>query len=87
MKEQKNDTGLIFKNDKRTSENHPHGTGKAKINGVEYWVSSWTKQGAKGPFQSLAFTPMDKSVSRPAAPQSAAIAPPSSNADDSNPFV
>jgi len=25
------------------------------IDGVEYWVSAWTKDGAKGKWQSLAF--------------------------------
>lgn len=54
--EQKNNTGVIFKNDRREKDSHPNGKGTALIDGVEYWVSSWTKDGAKGKFQSLSFT-------------------------------
>ena len=53
--EQRELTGSLFKNDKRESDNHPHATGSALIDGVEYWVSAWTKEGAKGKWQSLAF--------------------------------
>lgn len=53
--EQRENTGSLFKNDKRESDNHPHATGSALIDGVEYWVSAWTKEGAKGKWQSLAF--------------------------------
>lgn len=49
--EQKDNSGTLFKNDKREKETHPHAKGTA----VEYWVSAWTKEGAKGRFQSLSF--------------------------------
>jgi hypothetical protein len=52
--------GSLFKNDKREKDTHPHATGTALIDGVEYWVSAWTKEGAKGKFQSLAFKPKDE---------------------------
>jgi hypothetical protein len=52
--------GSLFKNDKREKDTHPHATGTALIGGVEYWVSAWTKEGAKGKFQSLAFKPKDE---------------------------
>lgn len=55
--EQKDNSGTLFKNDKREKDTHPHATGTALIDGVEYWVSAWTKDGAKGKFQSLAFKP------------------------------
>jgi hypothetical protein len=55
--EQKDNSGTLFKNDKREKDTHPHATGTAMIDGVEYWVSAWTKEGAKGKFQSLAFQP------------------------------
>lgn len=59
--EQKNNSGALFKNDNRTSDNHPHAKGKCLIDGVEYWVSAWTKEGSKGRFQSLSFQPVQKS--------------------------
>lgn len=53
--EVKDNTGTLFKNDRRETDNHPHAKGTALIDGVEYWVSAWTKEGAKGKFQSLSF--------------------------------
>lgn len=55
--EQKDNSGTLFKNDRREKDSHPHATGTALIGGVEYWVSAWTKDGAKGRFQSLSFKP------------------------------
>ena len=53
--EQKDNSGTLFKNDRREKDSQPHATGTALIDGVEYWVSAWTKEGLKGRFQSLAF--------------------------------
>lgn len=58
--EQKDMSGTLFKNEKREKETHPHATGSAMIDGVEYWVSAWTKEGQKGRFQSLAFKRKDQ---------------------------
>ena len=57
--ELKDNSGSIFKNEKREKDTHPHGTGKCLIGGVEYWVSAWTKEGNKGRFQSLSFKPVE----------------------------
>lgn len=62
--EQKDFTGALFKNEKREKDTHPHATGAAMIDGVEYWVSAWTKEGKNGKYQSLAFKPKDKQASR-----------------------
>ena len=62
--EQKDFTGALFKNDKREKDSHPDATGSALIDGVEYWVSAWTKDGKNGKYQSLAFKPKDKQASR-----------------------
>jgi hypothetical protein len=53
----RSETGSLFKNDKRTTEDHPNARGSALVNGVHYWVSAWTKRTQSGdPWQSLAFT-------------------------------
>lgn len=53
--EQRDNSGTLFKNDRRESDKHPHAKGSALIDGVEYWVSAWTKESQKGKFQSLSF--------------------------------
>jgi hypothetical protein len=58
--EQKDFTGALFKNEKREKDTHPHATGSALIDGVEYWVSAWTKDGKSGKYQSLSFKKKDK---------------------------
>ena len=56
---QKDNTGTLFRNDRKENDNHPNAKGTALIDGVEYEVAAWTKQGNKGPFQSLSFKRKD----------------------------
>lgn len=54
--EQKDNSGSLFKNDRREKETHPNAKGSAMIDGVEYWVSAWTKEARDGSkYQSLSF--------------------------------
>lgn len=72
-------SGSLFKNEKKTEEKHPQMQGSCLIDGVEYYISAWTKDGAKGRWQSLAFKRKDaKPDSKPA--------PASVDDDDSIPF-
>lgn len=59
----KDNTGTLFRNDKREKDSHPNAKGTAIIDGVEYWLSAWTKSGAKGNFQSLSFQRKDQQQS------------------------
>ncbi len=36
-------SGALFKNDRKETANHPDYTGSITIEGVEYWLSSWIK--------------------------------------------
>ncbi len=58
--EQRDNSGTLWKNDRRENDKHPNAKGTALIDGVEYWVSAWTKEGQKGKFQSLSFERKDK---------------------------
>lgn len=59
--EQKDNSGSLFKNDRKTDAAQPNAKGTAKINGVIFYVSAWTKKDKNGnPWQSLSFTPKDK---------------------------
>ena len=64
--EPKDNSGSIFANDKKESENHPDGKGSCMIDGVEYWVSTWNKKTQEGkPWRSLAFTRKEAKQAKP----------------------
>ena len=56
----KENTGSIFKNDKRETDTQPHGKGSALIDGVEYWVNAWTNVKDDNRYQSLKFSRKDE---------------------------
>jgi uncharacterized protein (DUF736 family) len=45
--EQKQNSGAIFKNDKKTAENQPDYRGKINVDGREWEISLWVKEGQK----------------------------------------
>lgn len=62
----KDNSGSIFKNDRKEKDTHPDGKGSCVIDGVEYWVSSWNKTSAKGvQFRSLSFQRKEQPASVP----------------------
>jgi type II secretory pathway component PulJ len=66
---QKDNSGSLFKNDKREKDTHPNATGTCMIDGREYWVSAWTKTRDNGEkWQSLAFKPKEAKAAAQAKP-------------------
>ena len=64
-------SGVLFKNDKGDNEKRPDYKGSAEIEGVQYWVSAWVRDGAKGKFMSMKYERKDKQAApapKPAAP-------------------
>jgi hypothetical protein len=55
MSEKRENSGTLGKNERKEKETHPSHTGSATIAGVDYWVSAWVKEGARGKFFSLSF--------------------------------
>lgn len=74
-------SGALFKNDKQGNATWADYKGSITINGTEYWLSAWIKEGKEGKFMSLAVKP--KGAQTPAAKTS-----PTRRAvdDDSIPF-
>ena len=73
MAEERNNSGLLAKNERKTQDNHPGYTGRCVIDGKPYWISAWLKDGQRGKFFSLAFKPREplapKEAPSPAAEQ------------------
>jgi hypothetical protein len=64
------DRGALFKNDRKEKESHPDYKGSINVGGVEFWLSAWIKEGAKGKFMSLSVQAKDaqtKPAAKPAA--------------------
>ena len=56
--EHKEGSGTLFRNKHHEEgDRKPNATGEALIGGVLYEVAAWTKEGAKGKWQSLSFKP------------------------------
>lgn len=54
--EPKDNTGSLFKNDRREKDTHAHARGSAMIDGVEYYLDAWTNEDRNGnKYQSIKF--------------------------------
>ena len=51
--------GVLFKNDKKESDKHPDYKGNINVDGCEFWLSAWIKEGKSGKFMSLSVTPKE----------------------------
>lgn len=81
--------GVLFKNDRKTSDKHPDYKGNANLDGRDYWVSAWIKKGPKGTFMSMSYEAKDAvAEGHPERFQSASMQakPPARSMDDDIPF-
>jgi uncharacterized protein (DUF736 family) len=76
--------GVLFINDRKQSDKHPDYKGSINVGGQEFWLSAWTKTGAKGEFISLSIEPKE-AKSDAVAPKTPAK-PAATGMDDSIPF-
>ena len=63
--QQRKDSGVLFKNDRKEKETHPDYKGKINCGGTERWLSAWIKEGKSGKFMSLAIGDPTESQDRP----------------------
>lgn len=59
--QQKDNEGVLFKNDKKETDSHPDYKGSAMIDGTEYWFSGWintSKAGAK--YMKTSYSPKEQ---------------------------
>lgn len=56
MSQSRDNSGILGKNDRRTKDTHPTHSGQCTIDGKQYWISAWVKDGRDNSrFFSLAF--------------------------------
>ena len=63
--EQRDNSGSLFKNERRASPTHADYTGTIMVAGVTYWLNAWIKDGQKGKFMSLSVKPKDQPRQEP----------------------
>lgn len=61
--------GIISKNQNKTSDKHPDHSGSLNVDGIDYWLSGWIKEGKNGKFLSLSVKPKDAKPSKKQAPK------------------
>ena len=51
--------GSLFKNDRKDDTKFPDYKGSLNVDGIDYWLSAWIKEGKTGKFMGLAVSPRD----------------------------
>ena len=59
--EKKYNSCVLFRNDKKETEKHPDYKGNITVNGQDFWLSAWIKEGKGGKFMGLALSPKEDS--------------------------
>lgn len=50
----------LNKNDRKEKDTHPDYKGKLNVDGVDYWIDGWIKEGANGKFISGSLKPVEQ---------------------------
>ena len=61
----RDNSGVLFRNDKRENEKAPNYKGNITVDGKDYWLSAWVKEGKSGKFMGLAVSPKEEYKPKP----------------------
>jgi hypothetical protein len=56
----RDNSGVLFKSDKIENERSPQYKGNITVDGKDYWISAWVKEGKSGKFMGLAVSPKEE---------------------------
>jgi hypothetical protein len=62
MKEQRENSGVLFKNDRKQTDKQPDYVGALNVGGAEYELAAWIKQGEQKKFLSIVVKPKPEAV-------------------------
>jgi len=62
---QRDNSGVLFKSDKIENERSPQYKGNITVEGKDYWISAWVKEGKSGKFMGLAVSPKEEYKPKP----------------------
>lgn len=65
MEKKYDNSGSLFTNTRKETESHPQYTGSITVDGKDYWLSAWVKEGKSGKFMSLSVKPKDAQKEAP----------------------
>ena len=65
MSDKRDNSGALFKNQRKEADSHADYTGNCMIDGKEYWINAWLKEGANGKFFSFSFRPKEQKSKYP----------------------
>lgn len=85
--EQRDNSGSLFKNDRKEKDSHPDYTGNGMIDGKGFWFSAWIKKDRNGKaFMSLSFKPKEDQPRREQRQAPARSSARNADMDDEIPF-
>ena len=79
---QRDNSGVLFRNEKKDNERAPEYKGNITVDGKDYWLSAWIKEGKSGKFMGLAVSPKEEYKAKPSERSKAT----GFDSDDSMPF-
>jgi hypothetical protein len=60
--EKRDNSGVLFKADKVDNDRAPQYKGNITVEGKDYWISAWVKEGKSGKFMGLAVSPKESTA-------------------------